>query len=104
MKYVLIGSHSADNCPTSNAKTRELLLKSAPEIPNIAKKHGLNILAGPLVNREHETIVVVESNNSEAVDKFIVESRLHQWNKVRVLPSQLLQDSMNELSETTPLF
>jgi hypothetical protein len=104
MKYVLIGSHSADNCPTSNAKTRELLMKSAPEIPNIAKRNGVNILAGPLVNREHETIVVVESDNAEAVDNFIVESRLHQWNKVRVLPSQLMQDSMKDITEATPLF
>ncbi len=104
MLFVLIGSHTAETCPTSNSKTRELLLKGAPEMPNLAKRLGVNIIAGPLVNREHETIVVVESARAEAVDQFIAESGLSQWNKVRVLPSLMLQDGLKEVERTKPIF
>jgi hypothetical protein len=36
MHFVLLAEHMAEVCPTSNATTRDLLLQTAPEIPNIA--------------------------------------------------------------------
>ena len=38
------------------------------------------------------------------VDQFLVESRLHQWNSVRVLPSLPMQQGLEELQAQTPLF
>lgn len=104
MHYVLIASHSAEVCPTSNSKVRERLRMGAPEIPKIAEKNGVRILAGPLVNREHETIIVTESESAEAIDRFILESGLEQWNKVKVLPSQPLAEGMKDLDQQKPIF
>jgi hypothetical protein len=61
-----------------------LLLEVAPQIPGIAQKHGVNIVAGPFVNREHLTVVIVETERAEALDDFLVDSRLNQWNQVRI--------------------
>lgn len=104
MHYVVLASHSAEVCPTSNAKTKALLLEIAPQIPSIADKHGVSLTAGPFANREHMVVVIVETDRAEALDTFLVESRLPQWNQVRILPSIPLAEGMREIEEGTSLF
>lgn len=104
MHFVLLAVHTADVCPTSNAKTKELLLETGPQIPGIADKNGVRIIAGPFVNREHTTVVIVEADKADQVDSFIQEARLSQWNQVRVLPSLPLEEGMKEVQSNTPLF
>jgi hypothetical protein len=104
MHYVILASHSAEVCPTSNAKTKALLLEMAPQIPAIAGKHGVNIVAGPFANREHMVVTIVETERSEALDTFLVDTRLSQWNQVRILPSLPLQEGLREVEEGTSLF
>jgi hypothetical protein len=102
--FVVLASHSPEICPTSNTKTKGLLLELAPQIPAIAQKHGVNIVAGPFVNREHMAVVIVETDRADALDDFLVDSRLAQWNQVRILPSRPMQESLTELQEGTSLF
>jgi hypothetical protein len=102
--YVVLASHSAEVCPTSNAKTKALLLETASQIPGIAQKHGVNILAGPFVNREHTVVVIAETESAEGLDTFIVETRLSQWNQVRILPSVPMEQGLREIEEGTSLF
>lgn len=104
MHFVLLATHSPDICPTSNSKTREILLQTAPEIPNIAERSGVKIVAGPYVNREHITVLIVEADRAEDVDRFLVEARLPQWNSVRVLPSLPMEQGLKEVQEQTPVF
>jgi uncharacterized protein with GYD domain len=104
MHYVLLATHTPETCPTSNSKTRELLLRRAPEMPDLARKAGVKIVAGPLVNREHVTVVVVEAAKVEALDQFISESGLSQWNSVRVLPSLMLEEAIKEVESIKPIF
>ncbi|HTA10040.1 MAG TPA: hypothetical protein VK836_16095 [Streptosporangiaceae bacterium] len=104
MHYVVLASHSPDICPSSNAKTKGLLLDLAPQIPSIAQKHGVNIVAGPFVNREHMTVVIVETDRAEGLDDFLVDSRLGQWNQVHILPSRSLQEGLTEIQESASLF
>lgn len=104
MHFVLLGEHTAEVCPTSNSKTRDLLLKIGPEIPGIAERAGVRIVAGPYVNREHLTVTVVEADRAEDVDRFLVESRLHQWNTMRVLPSMPMEEGMRDIQEGESLF
>ncbi len=104
MHFVILGSHSAEVCPTSNAKSKALLLEIGPQIPAIADKHGVKIVAGPFINREHLTVVIAEAERAEALDAFVVESRLAQWNTVRVIPSHPMEVGMQEIVEGTSLF
>jgi len=80
------------------------LSKVAPEIPNIAMKLGVKIVAGPFVSREHLSVVVVEADKIEAIDQFILQSGLEQWNSVRILPSNTMQDGMREIEKTKTIF
>jgi uncharacterized protein with GYD domain len=104
MHFVILGTHTAEVCPTSNAKTKSLLLEIGPQVSDLAEKHGVNIVAGPFANREHILVVVVETDRAEALDHFLMESRLPQWNQVRILPSVPMQQAMQELEESASLF
>jgi hypothetical protein len=102
--FVVLASHSPEVCPTSNAKTKKLLLEVAPQIPGIAQKHGVNILAGPFVNREHMAVTIVETDRADGLDDFLVDSHLAQWNQVHILPSRSLQEGLTEIQEGASLF
>lgn len=104
MHYVLIASHTADICPTSNGRTRKLMQESAPDIPAIAEKTGVRIVAGPYVNREHITVAVVEAKTGEDLDAFIVGTRLPQWNSVRVLPSKPMDEGIREIEDSPVVY
>jgi len=100
----VLAEHTAEVCPTSNAKTMELMTEMGPQVPGIAEKNGVNIVAGPFVNREHIIVAIVEADTADAVDGFLLESRLAHWNRVRVLPSHSIQEGMEEIQSGTPLF
>jgi hypothetical protein len=102
--FVVLASHSPEICPSSNAKTKKLLLETAPQIPSIAQKHGVQIMAGPFVSREHMAVTIVETDNADGLDDFLVDSRLAQWNQVHILPSRSMQEGLTEIQEGTSLF
>jgi uncharacterized protein with GYD domain len=104
VNFVVLAEHTAEVCPTSNAKTMDLMSEMAPQVPGIAEKNGVTIVAGPYVNREHVIVAIVEADTADAVDGFLVESRLAHWNKVRVLPSHSIEEAMQEVQSNTPLF
>lgn len=104
MHYVILGEHSPEVCPTSNATTRALLLDMAPQIPKIAEQNGVSIVAGPFVNREHVTVLIAETERPEDLDAFLVQSRLHQWNRLHIMPSQPMEQGMQDVAEGTSLF
>lgn len=104
MQYVVLGVHSPEICPLSNAKTKSLLLEIGPRVPDIAKQHGVNIVAGPLVNREHTTVMILEADRADDLDAFLGAARLHQWNTLHIMPSLSMEDGMRELQEVTSLF
>lgn len=104
MHFVLLATHEPEVCPTANATTRDLLLKIAPDFPNLAQKAGVDIVAGPFVNREHTIVAVVRSDKAENVDRFLMEARLPHWNRVRVLPSLTMEEGLAEVQAQTPIF
>jgi hypothetical protein len=104
MHFVLLGTHSADVCPLSNSKTRDLMMQTAPQMPDIAERNGVNMVAGPYVSDEHLVVTIVEADTAEKVHQFLSDSRLNQWNTVRVVPSVTVQEGMKEIQEGTPLF
>jgi uncharacterized protein with GYD domain len=104
MHFVLLAEHTAEVCPTSNATTRKIMQELGPQIPSIAESAGVKIVAGPYVNREHITVVVLEADKADEVDRFLIDSRLHQWNRIRVLPSVPIADAMAELDAQPAMF
>ena len=104
MHYVILAEHSAEVCPTSNAKSKALLLDMGPQIPKIAEQNSVNIIAGPFVNHEHTAVVIAETDRAENLYDFLTQTRLPQWNRIRILPSIPLAEGLDEVSESASLF
>ena len=102
-QYVIRLTHSPDQCPTANTKTREMFIKGAPELPQLAQRLGLTFLAGPLIlGAEHDGIAVVEADKLETVQEFILQSGLVQWNSVRVSQAMSVQEAIQSIEKVPP--
>jgi hypothetical protein len=102
-QYVIRLTHPPDQCPTANAKTREMFVKGAPELPQLAQKLRITFLAGPLIlGSEHEGVAVVEADKIETVQEFVLQSGLVQWNSVRVSQAMSVQEAIQSLEKVPP--
>lgn len=104
MHYVLYATHNPEQCPMSNAKIKQLLLDTAPEMPNIAEKAGVSVTAGPYVSREHAILTVLDADSPDNVDRFLVDSRIAQWNSVRVIPSLTMEEGLEQIRGQDTIF
>jgi hypothetical protein len=104
MHFVLLATHNAEVCPLSNSKTRDLMLETAPQIPSIAERNGVTMVAGPYVSDEHLVVTVVEADKADSVHQFLSDTTLSQWNTVRVVPSLTIEEGMKELQGSTSIF
>jgi uncharacterized protein with GYD domain len=101
--YVVRLTHPPDQCPLSNTKVRQMMTKGAPEMPKMAKKMGIKFIAGPLViGAEHDGLAVVEANQLETVQDFVLQSGLSQWNSVKVSQALPLDEALKELDKAPP--
>jgi hypothetical protein len=91
--FVVTATHSSDQCPMSNTKTRKLFHRSATERTKAAQKSGVKILVGPIFSINHKTIVVAEASKVESVMDMLTELRVPQWNTVDVQPYMTAEDA-----------
>ena len=97
--------HPPDQCPTANSKIRQLMLEKAPQIPQMAEKLGIRIVAGPYVfASEHEGIIIVEAPGVEVINQFALQSGLGQWNAVKVAYAQPIEEALQQLEGLTPIY
>jgi hypothetical protein len=80
------------------------MMQSAPEVPQIAEKTGVTIIAGPYVSREHVSVAIVEAKTGEDLDQFLMDSKLPMWNSVRVLPSVTMQEGVQEIQDLPTIY
>lgn len=104
--YAIRLTHPPDQCPTANSKVRERMQKGAQELPQLAQRLGVGIVAGPYVlGAEHDGLAVVEADRVETVNEFLLRSGLVQWNSARVSMAQPLQEALGELDKApAPLY
>lgn len=102
-QYVIRAQHSSNECPLANAKVRDMVVKSAPQIPQIATKLGVKVVIEPLIlGSEHESVAVVEADSIEKVVQFSEETSMAQWNSVRISPAQTMQEALGQLQSLPP--
>ncbi|HTE84870.1 MAG TPA: hypothetical protein VK821_09055 [Dehalococcoidia bacterium] len=78
-QYVGIGKHDPSECPGANGKMREVWKKVTAGAPAMHEKHGVKLVLGPLhLDPSHSILAVMEAPNQDAVQDFLIESRLGQ--------------------------
>jgi uncharacterized protein with GYD domain len=104
MQFVVDAEHAPELCPTSNQKIRELMNRSAKEIPALAEKLGIEIIALNVLGPDHQVIGVFEAADIDAVREFLMESRLVQWNTTSVRASWSMEEALRRADALPTMF
>jgi hypothetical protein len=102
--FAVIAEHPPELCPTSNARTRQMLQEGATQIPQLADELGVDIVTLRIFGPDHTLLAVVEANDIEAVREFVVQSRLIQWNTTRIHATYSMEEALAKVDLLETIF
>ncbi len=104
MQFVVLAEHPPHLCPTGNAKTREMMKQGAKELPTLAQRLGVQPITTRVFGGDHIVLTLVEANDIEAVREFIMQSRLVQWNTVKIYATWSLEEALEKADKLPTMF
>jgi hypothetical protein len=102
--FAVIAEHPPHLCPTSNAQTRQILKQGAGQIPELAEQLGVQISTLRIFGPDHIILVVVEADDIESVRSFALQSRLMQWNTVKIHATYSIEEAVAMIDEVEAVF
>jgi hypothetical protein len=102
--FAVIAEHPPDLCPTSNARTRQIMQEGAGQIPQLAEQLGVNIVTLRIFGPDHIILAVVESDDIESVRDFAFQSRLMQWNTVKIHATYSMEEALGLIEDAETIF
>jgi hypothetical protein len=102
--FAVIAEHPPDLCPTSNSQTRQILKEGAEQIPQLAEQLGVNIVTLRVFGPDHILLAVVEADDIGSVRAFALQSRLMQWNTVKIHASYSMEEALALVDEVETIF
>jgi predicted RecB family endonuclease len=102
--FALTAEHPPELCPTANALTRQILKEGAGQIPQLAEQLGVNIGTLRIFGPDHIILAVVDADDIEAVRSFALQSRLMQWNTVKIHATYSLEEAVALLDDVETIF
>jgi hypothetical protein len=102
--FAVIAQHPPELCPTSNARTRQMLKEGAAQMPQLAEHLGVGIVTLRIFGPDHIVLAVVEADDIEAVREFIVQSRLIQWNTTKIHATYSMEEAVAKSDELEAIF
>ena len=102
--FAVIAEHPPDLCPTSNAQTRQMLKEGASQIPQLAEQLGVDIGTLRIFGPDHIILAVVEADDIDSVRNFALQSRLMQWNTVKIHATYSMEEALALLDEVETIF
>jgi len=104
MQYLVIGQHPPDLCPAANETVRTLANEGAKEIPALAEKLGIKVLATYVPMTNHMVVVAVEADDANSVREFAFQGRLSQWNTVEIFQTSTLEEALTRVEELPTIY
>ena len=102
--FAVIAEHPPQLCPTSNAQTRRMLKEGARQIPQLAEQLGVDIGTLRIFGPDHIILAVVEADDIDSVRSFALQSRLMQWNTVKIHATYSIEEALALLDEVETIF
>ena len=102
--FAIIAEHPPELCPTSNARTRQMLKEGATQIPQLAEQLRVDIVTLRVFGPDHIVLAVVEANDIETVREFILQSRLIQWNTTKIHATYSMEEALAKSDELEAIF
>ena len=104
MQYLIYGKHPPDLCPSANESIRELSQQGAKEIPALAEKLGVKLLATYVPMTNHMVFAAVEADDANSVREFAFQSRLGQWNTIEIYQTSTLEEALTKVNELPTIY
>ena len=102
--FAVIAEHPPNLCPTSNARTRQIMQEGAGQIPQLAEQLGVNIVTLRVFGPDHVILAVVEADGIDSVRDFAFQSRLMQWNTVKIHATYSMEEALGLIDQAEPIF
>jgi hypothetical protein len=102
--FAVIAEHPPDLCPTSNAQTRKIMMEGAGQIPQLAEQLGVNIVTLRIFGPDHIILAVVEADDIDSVRDFALQSRLMQWNTVKIHATYSMEEAIEVIGDSETIF
>jgi predicted RecB family endonuclease len=102
--FAVIAEHPPDLCPTSNSTTRQLMKAGAGQVPQLAEDLGVSIVTMRIFGPDHIILAVVEADDIEAVRNFALQSRLMQWNTVKIHATYSMEEALEQIDSVEAIF
>ena len=102
--FAVTAEHPPDLCPVSNALTRQILKEGAGQIPQLAEQLGVNIVTLRIFGPDHIILAVVEAHDIDSVRSFALQSRLMQWNTVKIHATYSIEEAVALIDDVEAIF
>jgi hypothetical protein len=102
--FAMLAEHPPNLCPTSNGKTRQIMQEGAGQIPQLAEQLGVNIVTLRVFGPDHIILAVVEADDIDSVRDFAFQSRLMQWNTVKIHATYSMEEALGLINQAEPIF
>src|SRR5215207_1456256 len=102
--FAVIAEHPPELCPTSNAQTRQMLKEGAGQIPQLAEQLGVNIVTLRIFGPDHIILAVGEADDIDSVRNFALQSRLMQWNTVKIHATYSMEEAIVMIDSVEAVF
>ena len=103
-QYLIVGQHPPDLCPSANETVRKLANEGGQEMPALAEKLGVKLLATYVPMTNHMVIAAVEADDANAVREFAWQGRLAQWNTVEIMQTSTLEEALTRVQELPTIY
>ncbi len=104
MQYLVVAQHPPQLCPSANEAVRRLAQEGATEIPALAEKLGVKLLATYVPMNNHMVFVAVEADDASSVREFSFQARLGQWNTVEIYQTSTLEEALTKVNELPTIY
>jgi uncharacterized protein with GYD domain len=104
VQYLIAGQHPPDLCPSANEKIRKLSQEGAGQIPALAEKLGVKLLATYVPMNNHMVFAAVEADDMDTVREFAFQSRLGQWNTIEIYQVSTLEEALTKVNELPTIY
>lgn len=102
--FAVIAEHPPELCPSSNARTRQMMNEGAGQIAQLAGRLGVTIVTLRVFGPDHIILAVVEADDIEAVRDFMFQSRLVQWNTTNIHATYSMDEALARVNELDAIF
>jgi hypothetical protein len=101
--FGIFGSHTVKSCPLNDKESAKRMIqmaeKSADPTDN-HKNYGINKIIGRYHSAlEHKFIWIIDANNAQLVEKFLIDIGAAKFNSSKIVPLVTFEETVKKVSD-----